>query len=195
MLSQLASQLRERLLSWSSWSGRRGDAGRQEGPRRPCLVCLLLTSPTRDPGSASLAHTSSPTPSACPPGPSCAIPLQGGVPALRGAYLPGVPPFPFLWAPKCPREPPPEGTCSGSTQESGREAPSPSPGILEMAPGSISFHYGRLPQLPCHLLTQDRYWGGWAGNRLPGMLSARQKELLLGFLRVVSSYPLSHSGL
>lgn len=63
--------------------------------------------------------------------------------------------------------------------------------ILEMAPGSISFHYGHLPQLPCHLLTQDRYWGGWAGNRLPSMLSARQKELLLGFLRVVSSYPLS----
>lgn len=101
LLSQLASQHRERLLFWQE--GRSQEAGRTKaspsGPSAPRL-------PYQGPGlSHSLAHRSSPTPSTCLPDPSCALPLQGGVPALRGTYLPGVPPFPFLWAPTCPGDP------------------------------------------------------------------------------------------
>lgn len=207
MLSQLASQLRERLLSWSSWSGRRGDAGRQEGPRRPCLVCLLLASPTRDPGSASLAHTSSPTPSACPPGPSCAIPLQGGVPALRGAYLPGVPPFPFLWAPKCPRDPP------------GRDVLRVHPGVRSGGSQPFPWHLGdgtwlhliplRVPSstaLPSLDSRQVLGWVGWQqtswhaeckAERITSWLSESGQSLSplpQWALRCGHTYPLANSG-
>lgn len=48
--------------------------------------------------------------------------------------------------------------------------------ILDMATGSISLNCGHLTQLPHHLLTEDRYWGRWAGNRLPCMLNARKKN-------------------
>lgn len=117
---------------------------------------------------------------------------------MRGAYMPGVPPFSLPLGSQVSWRPPRISMLRVNLAGRLPSPPLPLPWhqhshatILDMATGSISFNSGQLTQLPHHLLIQDKCWGRWAGNRLPGVPNARKRELLLGFLKVASSYTLS----
>lgn len=64
--------------------------------------------------------------------------------------------------------------------------------ILGTATGPISFSCGHLTNCPT-ISCLRQVLGWWVVNRHLWTLSARKEELLLEFLKVASSYPLSAS--
>ncbi|XP_014387116.1 PREDICTED: uncharacterized protein LOC102251354 [Myotis brandtii] len=166
---------------------------RRTAASRPGLSLPLLPCPELPPWlSHSLAHSFSPTQSACWPGPGSS--LAGGNAWFERGLVQWRKDFFLLFSPRSPESPCPQCPCSESTWEAGRVAPPPPlpapPGTVMLPSCSLS-HFissGHLTAQPSPDPRPEP--GSWAVNRLPWVLSARKEELLGGFLKVASSYPL-----